>query len=158
MAATVSKLHPAVSGAIVTVKNGFPDPKDVYVLRNGTVQFVNHDPVSYRLRIYTHESDIHPDVDILLSGRGGVTLIIDPDLGPLGGKCYYELLPIEVTYLTWLDEAYSDITVSGTESSATNPPRREGGGKIGLDPGGNPTAPPYQAFNKKGPGGGTITS
>jgi hypothetical protein len=122
------------SDAVVTVENGTPTPGTVTVTRNGTVQFVNHDPVDYRLRLSTRDGKLHPDVDLLLSGRCGVTVIVDQDL--IGkGKCYYHLFPIDLNYLSFLDKTDGE---SQSSDRSENPPRQE-------------------KKDKKGPGGGIIT-
>jgi hypothetical protein len=129
---------PVESGAVVTIVNGVPTPYEVFVTRSGTVQFVNHDPVDYRLRLSTRDRSQHPDVDLLLSGRCGVTVIVDQDL--LGrGQCYYDLFPIEITYLSWI-----------TETSVARETTYAGG-----EPEHRPRQPEFK--DRKGPGGGIIT-
>lgn len=154
------KSDPVVSGAVVTVENGEPTPKQVFVSRNGTVQFVNHDSVDYKLRLFARDRKIHPDVDLLLSGRCGVTVIVDEGIGG-PGECYYELFPIVVAFLDCFDEAIAALSRVPAETPILDAV------KVAEDivnvaapppPGGpNPPLVPLLAALKKGPGGGIIT-
>lgn len=159
-------VEPALSAAVVTVENGNPTPEQVFVLRNGTVQFVNHDSVDYKLRLYARGRQIHADVDLLLSGRCGVTVIVDEGLGG-PGECYYELFPIEVAFLGCFDEAIAALRAAcaqaSTEGSYNQEPLKvaEEAVKVPAPPApgvpSSPLMPLLSALTKKGPGGGIIT-
>ncbi len=79
------------SEATITVKGGCPNPPEVEVCPEATVQFVNEDSVAYRVRLWTRDGQWHADVDILLPARCGITVMVDPLTGTKG-ECYYELV------------------------------------------------------------------
>jgi hypothetical protein len=159
-------VEPAVSAAVVVVENGEPTPKQVFVSRNGTVQFVNHDSVDYKLRLYARGRQIHADVDLLLSGRCGITVIVDQGLGG-PGECYYELFPIVVAFLDCFDEAIAALSAACAQAppdgSYDQEPLKlaEEAVKVPAPPApsapSSPLVPLLSALTKKGPGGGVIT-
>jgi hypothetical protein len=153
------RFHPtAVSGVAVIVQGGNPTPQQVYVDQNGTVQFVNLDAIDYRLRLWTRSEENHPDVGVLLTARGGVTVIVDLEIAGLG-ECYYELIPFKISALgsaeatvrnlasaeSVTSESRRDLVEAALDKTSTKPPEHSGGevksGKMGT----------------KGPGGGIIT-
>lgn len=117
--------------AIVTVTNGEPEPIVVQVNPRGTVQFVNKDDKDYRLRLWTSDSERHADVDLLLPGRGGITVMVDPEIKDRGA-CEYEVLETDLA-----------TSVVKAVAAAAKPLRKGGGGAIKAD-------------SAKGGGGGTI--
>ena len=152
-----SRLFPTVvSGAVVTVENGNPSPDQVFVDRMGTVQFVNLDSIDYRLRLWTRSRELHPDVDVLLSGRGGVTVIVDEAIPPMG-ECYYELFPFEVSGLGSLAETMLAQNVAADEFSAVQSADVSAADTTATAA--DDSSNPRKAANKqkKGPGGGIIT-
>jgi hypothetical protein len=147
----------------VKVENGYPTPKQVFVFRNGTVQFVNHDPVDYKLRLYARDRSIHADVDLLLSGRCGVTVIVDEGIGG-PGECYYELFPILVPFFNCFDEfaaqALDSVETPAIESSTDelgNVVEEVANASVSAAPGPAGGSPQLAFQMKKGPGGGIIT-
>jgi len=153
----VSKEHlfpTAVSGAVVTVENGNPSPDQVFVDRMGTVQFVNLDSIDYRLRLWTRSRELHPDVDVLLSGRGGVTVIVDEAVPPMG-QCYYELFPFEVSGLGSLAETLLAQNLAADEFVAANSAAEAAADTTATGDSSTPRKPAKK--QKKGPGGGIIT-
>jgi hypothetical protein len=149
-----------LSGAVVTVENGDPTPKQVIVDRNGTVQFVNKDSIDYRVRLWTRGRERHPDVDVLLSGRGGVTVIVDEEIKPIG-ECYYELFPFEISDLG--SEEGAARALASAESATVESLTIEEGftetvvGDGSTAPANPPVVPILAGKLGKGPGGGIIT-
>jgi hypothetical protein len=149
-----------LSGAVVTVENGDPTPKQVFVDRNGTVQFVNKDSIDYRLRLWTRTRERHPDVDVLLSGRGGVTVIVDQEITPTG-ECYYELFPFEISELG--SEAGATRDLASVASATVEALTIEESvietvvGDASATPANPPEVPILAGKLGKGPGGGIIT-
>jgi hypothetical protein len=87
-----AKVKHAVADATIKVIGGYPQPADVDVRPEGTVQFVNEDTQAYRVRLWTRdESEKHADVDTLLPARSGITVMVDPEIKE--GKCRYSLIP-----------------------------------------------------------------
>ena len=76
-----------VPDAIITITGGIPDPADVFIKANGTVQFVNKDETNWRVRLFTREHERHADVDLFCPARSSVTV-----LGPANGECKYEVI------------------------------------------------------------------
>jgi hypothetical protein len=144
MASTQSSFSPEAD-VVVEVSRGILNRPEVVVHQFGTIQFVNRDPVDYKLRLWVRDRPEHPDVDLLLSGRCGVTLIVD-DAVPETGQCYYELFPIEVTYWGWLADA---------QAAQRAEEIRRGGGEVKIGP--SPDSSGATANSVKGPGGGPIT-
>jgi hypothetical protein len=155
----IHRFHPtAVSGVVVTVQDGNPTPQQVYVNQDGTVQFVNLDAIDYRLRLWTRSEENHADVGVLLTARGGVTVIVDLET-PGVGECYYELIPFKISSLGSAEtiarnivagesvtgEARHNLVETEFDKTSTTSPARQGvevkSGKLGS----------------KGPGGGIIT-
>jgi hypothetical protein len=153
---------------VVTISGGNPDKEDVCVKRNGTVQFLNTDPVGYMVRLWTREHTLagpdatkgeHNDVDLLLPAFGELTILVDEET-PSGGRCVYELFDINLR--EWKERAHvlyeaarsaaktasatEAMTESGKASAPPAPPKTGAGG-------GTPPPPPYQPNQA---GGGTI--
>jgi len=119
-----------VADAIIEITDGRPDKAEVYIKPNGTVQFINKDEKSWRIRLFTREHSHHADVDLFCPVRSAVTV-----LGPANGECRYEVLD-STTIATGAPESGS--------GSANG--KRNGGGSIALSGSGQ----------KSSSGGGTI--
>ena len=78
--------------AIIKIRRGNPKPKDVYITRTGTVQFVNKDETNWRVRLWTRSNERHADVDLFLPARSSITVIVDPETPDETGECRYEIL------------------------------------------------------------------
>lgn len=90
--AAKAKVKHLTADATITVIDGYPNPANVDVRPEGTVQFVNEDTRAYRVRLSTRSrSRRHADVDTLLPARSGITVMVDPDIKK--GSCRYSLLP-----------------------------------------------------------------
>ena len=122
--------------AVVTITNGDPEPVEVQVNPRGTVQFVNKDDRDYRLRLWTRDSERHADVDLLLPGRGGITVMVDPEIKDRG-TCEYEVLETDLA-----------TSVVKAVAATAKPVRKSGGGAIKADA--------TKSTSGGGGGGGTI--
>lgn len=143
-----------VPRVIVIVEDGYPTPQQVWVTPEATVQFVNQDPIDYKLRLWTRNEDHHADVDVILPARGSVTVIVDPNT-PSGGQCYYELLPFNISGL-------GPVVLPIQSMAAAPPSPAEDVVHTGLDQ--TPTtqeipthAYPLSKSGGHGPGGGVIS-
>jgi hypothetical protein len=120
--------------AVVTVTNALPDPSIVQVNPQGTVQFVNKDEVDYRLRLWTREAERHADVDLLLPARGGITVIVDPEIKDKG-ECEYELFPTNLVNSTVAKTAAptaKHAAKGGGSAKAASAKSGSGGGTIKI--------------------------
>jgi hypothetical protein len=124
-----------VPDAIIAIVDGQPVPPDVFIKPNGTVQFVNTDDVSYRVRLFTRDHKGHADVDLFLPVRDSVTVI-----APSEGECRYEVLDATTLASRKLDAA--TLTTG----------KRNGGGT--LSTGGGSTGVVAASASKSGGGGG----
>ena|ERR1700742_1208776 len=125
-----------VADAIIRIIQGQPDPPDVNIKPNGTVQFVNMDDVNWRVRLFTRAHGEHADVDLFLPARSSVT-VIAPDTG----ECKYEVFDVP------------HIASSKVDAASTG--KRTGGGTIAAGDGGAGGAT-ADASRAGGGGGGTI--
>jgi hypothetical protein len=149
-----SAATPAPTDAVVNIKLGMLDKSEIVVSPPfGTVQFVNHDPISYKLRLSVRGRTEHPDVDLFLAGRRDIIVIVD-DAVLETGECEYELSPIEVMkYWGWI----TDARVAQQKLSAELPVENEHiGGPVKGGDGSKPSQSASPA-RSTGPGGGPIT-
>jgi hypothetical protein len=149
---------------VVKICNGNPDPNEVYVNRNGTVQMLNTDFKQYMVRLWTRTHALegpdstkgeHNDVDLLLPALGELTILVDAET-PSGGRCVYQLF--EINLHKWKESAHmlyeaarsaaktGYATEAMTESGKLPEPPTTGPG------GGTPPGPNQPASA----GGGTI--
>jgi hypothetical protein len=114
------KPTPAAPPTIIEVTDGLPHKDTSYVSIGGTVQFDNHDPQDYRIRLWSTTRDKHPFIDVFLPAVGSVTLMADP-LAKKDDECAFDLLPTDLQNPTKAAKASSG-----------------GGGKIIIGPGPSP--------------------
>jgi hypothetical protein len=78
----------------IVVKDGIPDPPNVFVADDGIVQFTNRDPKSYVLELFLNGSSCPMDFDLFLPAFGSCALVVDYDTSQ--AECVYAVLDYPV--------------------------------------------------------------